>query len=58
MDAHHLDLAVTALLVRARRYRTLAATTRDSETAREFEHLASLFEAHASRGWGHPVRLH
>lgn len=53
-----IDQAVTSLLVRASRYRALAATATDAEIAREFEHLASLFEAQAARGVGHPARLH
>lgn len=58
MNGHLLDLTVTALLVRAHRYRRMAAAVHDVDLAREFEHLASLFEAQASRGCGHPVRLH
>jgi hypothetical protein len=58
MNGHSLDLTVSALLVRARRYRCLAETTHDAETAKELAHLAALFEAQASRGCGHPVCLH
>lgn len=58
MDRVSTDQAVSSLLVRASRYRALAATAIDAEIAREFEHLASLFEAEAARGVGHPVRLH
>jgi hypothetical protein len=58
MNGLLLDHTVSFLLVRARRYRSLAAASHDRETAQEFEHLASLFEAHASRGFSQPVRLH
>jgi hypothetical protein len=59
MNGQLLDLTISRLLVRAKRYRTLAAATwHDADTARELEHIAALFEAHASRGYGAPVRLH